>query len=143
MAVPLILTFDMGTQSARAMLVDPKGNIVQKCQKRYETPYRSPNPGWAEQDADFYWNSLCEVSRGLKEQSGALWQDAVAMTVTAIRDTTVCVDAHGRPLRPAILWADKREAHGLPRIPAATKAAFAAVGMYESVKLQRRMSSCN
>ena len=119
MATPLILTFDMGTQSARAMLVDPDGNIVQKVQKRYEVPYRSPQPGWAEQDADFYWNSLCEVSRGLKEQSGALWYDAIAMTVTAIRDTTVCVDKHGHPLRPAILWADKREAHGLPRIPSA------------------------
>ncbi|MEG0166247.1 MAG: FGGY-family carbohydrate kinase, partial [Ruthenibacterium sp.] len=104
---------------------------------------RSPQPGWAEQDADFYWNSLCEVSRGLKEQAGALWNDAIAMSVTAIRDTAVCVDEHGHPLRPAILWVDKREAHGLPRISPSAKAAFTAVGMYESVKLQRRMSSCN
>ena len=62
---------------------------------------------------------------------------------TCIRDTSVCVDIEGRPLRNAILWLDKREAHGLPRIPAPTKAAFMAVGMYESVKLQRRMSVCN
>ena len=50
---PLILTFDMGTQSARALLVDAAGSIVAKAQKRYETPYVSPQPGWAEQDADF------------------------------------------------------------------------------------------
>ena len=41
---PLILTFDMGTQSARAMLVDQEGNIAAKVQKRYEQPYLSPEP---------------------------------------------------------------------------------------------------
>jgi ribulose kinase len=42
---PLILTFDMGTQSARALLVDPAGNLVGKAQKRYAVPYTSPQPG--------------------------------------------------------------------------------------------------
>lgn len=143
MSTPLILTFDMGTQSARAMLVDATGQIVAKEQKRYEKPYLSKEPGWAEQDPEFYWDSLCEVSRGLKASAGALWEDILAVTVTAIRDTCVCVDREGTPLRDAILWVDGREAHGLPPIPAAYKAAFAAVGMYESVKLQRKCSPCN
>ncbi len=141
--VPLMLTIDMGTQSARALLVDAAGSIVAKVQKRYETPYVSPQPGWAEQDADFYWGALCEVSRRLKEQAGPLWRQILAVTVTCIRDTCVCVDISGRPLRPAILWLDKREAHGMPRIPAPAKAAFLAVGMYDSVKLQRRAAACN
>ena len=140
---PLVLTFDLGTQSARAMLVDPAGNILYKAQRRYETPYVSPQPDWAEQDPDFYWRELCAASRELKEKAGPDWARAIAVTLTCIRDTCVCVDIDGKPLRPAILWLDKREAHGLPRIPAAGKAAFAAIGMYESVKLQRRMSACN
>ncbi len=140
---PLILTFDMGTQSARAMLVDQEGNIAAKVQKRYEQPYLSPEPDWAEQSADFYWDALCEVSRALRDKAPALWPRVLAVTLTCIRDSSVCVDIGGRPLRNAILWLDKREAHGLPRVPAPTKAAFLAVGMYESVKLQRRMSVCN
>lgn len=143
MNTPLILTFDMGTQSARAMLVDPRGNIVKKAQKRYEIPYISRQPGFAEQSALFYWDSLCEISLRLKEDAGDLWNDILAMTVTCIRDTCLCVNESGEPLRDAILWVDKREAHGLPPIAPLTKAAFAAVGMYESVKLQRRMSACN
>lgn len=142
-AAPLVLTFDMGTQSARALLVDPAGGIVEKVQKRYETPYFSPQPDWAEQDPEFYWQSLCEVSLALRAKAGPLWGRVIAVTLTTIRDTCVCVDIAGRPLRNAILWLDKREAHGLPRIPAPTKAAFLAVGMYDSVKLQRRMSACN
>lgn len=140
---PLVLTFDMGTQSARAMLVNPEGNIVYKVQKRYETPYVSRNPDWAEQRADFYWEALCGTSLELKQKAGEAWRRVICVTVTAIRDTCVCVDIEGRPLRDAILWLDKREAHGLPRIPAASKTAFAAIGMYEAVKLQRKMSACN
>lgn len=143
MSTPLILTFDMGTQSARAMLVDPSGNILCKEQKRYEKPYFSKEPGWAEQNPDFYWDSLCEVSCRLHDTAGELWGDILAVTVTAIRDTCICVDKDGKPLRDAILWADGREAHGLPPVSPAAKAAFCAVGMYESVKLQRRCSSCN
>ncbi len=143
MSTPLILTFDMGTQSARAMLVDSTGCIVAKEQKRYEKPYYSKEPGWAEQDPEFYWDSLCEVSLRLKEKSGALWNDILAVTVTAIRDTCVLVDREGKPLRDAILWVDGREATGLPPLTPMQKLAFSAVGMYESVKLQRKSSTCN
>ena len=140
---PMVLTFDIGTQSTRAMLVDAEGNITAKEQKRYEVPYISPHPGWAEQDADFYWSTMCAVCGQLKAKNDALWRNVTAVTITCIRDACVCVDRNGKPLRPAILWLDKREAHGMPRVPAAAKAAFLAVGMYESVKLQRRASACN
>jgi len=60
MAEPLVLTIDMGTQSARAILCDSKGNIVAKAQKKYESPYFSLHPGWAEQTPAFYWSAVCE-----------------------------------------------------------------------------------
>ena len=56
---PLILTFDVGTQSARAVLVNQKGDIVGKAQKHYAPPYFSKNPGWAEQRAEYYWECIC------------------------------------------------------------------------------------
>jgi len=40
---PLILTFDCGTQSIRALLVDAKGNIVAKEQQTF-SPYYSLKP---------------------------------------------------------------------------------------------------
>jgi sugar (pentulose or hexulose) kinase len=83
------------------------------------------------------------VSRALHAEAGGRWNEIAAVTVTSIRDTCVCVDIGGRPLRPAILWLDKREAHGLPGLSPAARAAFLACGMYESVKLQRRASACN
>lgn len=140
---PLILTFDIGTQSTRAMLVDKQGNIVKKVQKKHEKPYYSTNPGWAEQSAEFYWSSLCQASLELSEISQGLWQNILAVTVTTMRDCGVCVNAAGEPLRDVVLWMDKREATGLAPIPLVSELAFKFVGMSESVKLQRKMSVCN
>ena len=47
MSKPLVLTFDIGTQSTRAMLVDSQGNIVIEKQKKYEKPYYSKEPQYA------------------------------------------------------------------------------------------------
>ena len=80
MKEPLVLTFDMGTQSARALLVTPQGGIVHKAQKIYEQSYFSKQPGWAEQRPEFYWDSLCETSRALREQAGSRWGDVIAVT---------------------------------------------------------------
>ena len=49
MSKPLVLTCDIGTQSARALLVDPDGRIVDVVQSKYAEPYFSKEPGWAEQ----------------------------------------------------------------------------------------------
>ena len=140
---PLVLTIDLGTQSVRAMLVDKYGNIVNKTQHRYEHPYYSQNPGWAEQKPDMYWSAICDITRQLKAEAGARWNDMIAMTLTTIRDTCVCVDKSGKPLRDIIVWLDKRECRDLPPIPAAKQLLFNLVGMKETVELQRRVSMCN
>ena len=48
MTEPLILTFDVGTQSARALLVDKHGATAAMKQEKYAEPYFSKNPGWVE-----------------------------------------------------------------------------------------------
>ena len=48
----IVLTFDVGTQSARAMLINNQGEILGKKQEVYDPAYYSPEPGWAEQDAN-------------------------------------------------------------------------------------------
>ncbi|MDR1734437.1 MAG: FGGY-family carbohydrate kinase [Oscillospiraceae bacterium] len=139
---PLILVYDMGTQSARAMLVDKAGNILGKAQKKYEEPYFSPEPGWAEQKPSFYWEALCECSRKLKTMLPDRWGDIIALTCTTIRDTCLCLDATRQPLRNCILWLDGRESSN-ESLPAVNKLLYALVGKTETVKLQRRVSACN
>ena len=44
MSKPLVLTYDVGTQSTRAILVDKDGSIVDKEQVKYDEPYFRQHP---------------------------------------------------------------------------------------------------
>ena len=140
---PLALTFDIGTQSCRAALVDDTGTILVQTQEKFSSPYFSLRPGWAEQHGEFYWESICKVSLGLKEKAGELWGKIAAVSITTIRDTTICVDENGKPMRPSILWLDKREADISKHLPLFKEAVFSIIGMNESIALIRRVSVCN
>jgi len=129
----LILSFDAGTQSIRATLVDTSGNIVQIV-KRLIEPYFSENPGWAEQHTDYYWKTLGDAGRELMGRVDNRTREAiVAVTLTTQRATMINVDADGRPLRPACLWLDQRKADSQGMIPAMTKPFLKAMGLWERV----------
>ena len=139
----LVLTFDIGTQSARAVLVDKSGNILYICQKQYDPPYYSKYPGWAEQRPDFYWEIICECSKNVKEQAGELWNNIVAVTITTIRATGICLDKDGNPLRDAIVWLDNRQAKCKEKLPAHMRALYRVAGLTSTINLQRKASQCN
>ncbi len=143
MCEELILAIDLGTQSARAMLIDKAGNILFKVQHRFERPYYSKVPGWAEQKPEVYWDTICDITKQLKAEASDAWGSIVAVAVTTIRDTCLCVDKDGRPLRDAILWLDKRECTPVKPVPAGKMLFFSLVGMRETVELQRKVSACN
>ncbi|MCL2508483.1 MAG: FGGY-family carbohydrate kinase [Oscillospiraceae bacterium] len=139
---PLVLAIDMGTQSARALLCDSRGNILAKAQKIYETPYYSLRPGWAEQSPGFFWEAVCECCNRLKRENEALFSGVIAVTVSTIRDSCLCLDARMEPLRDVILWLDTRESSNI-KIPGFHSALYKLIGMTDTVKLQRRVSACN
>lgn len=143
MSEKLILAFDVGTQSMRAVLVTPQGDILDAEQKIYDKPYVSPKPDWAEQDPDFYYDALCEVSRSLLARNGKHWERIAAVALTAFRDTVVCLDGARKPLRPAIVWLDQRRAKKLKPIPLKKRLLFALVGMGETIDMLYHTSVCN
>lgn len=139
----IVLVFDIGTQSTRALLVSSSGQIIAKAQKGHHPAYISTVSGWAEQRADFYYENMCRVARQLKESFPKQFAQAEAVTLTTIRCTSVCVGADGKPLRPAILWLDQRRAEGKPRLKAWAGAAIKAAGMTKTLRLQYQKSHCN
>lgn len=139
----IVLIFDVGTQSSRAMLVNTSGEVLGICKIKHEPAYFSQNPDWAEQDADFYYDTICKAARGLKKECPDLWEKIEAVSITTIRDTVVCVDKEGKPLRPAILWLDKRRAKPGPEFSAVVKVLLKTVGMESTAKMQYEKSHCN
>ncbi|MES2318178.1 MAG: FGGY-family carbohydrate kinase [Pseudomonadota bacterium] len=110
-----ILAIDNGTQSVRALLFDLNGNIVAKSQVHLQ-PYFSDQPGWAEHDADGYWNAVCEACQGLWLQPGVDKSSIQGVAVTTQRGTVVNLDKDGKPLRPAMTWLDQRRTDDVPKL---------------------------
>jgi sugar (pentulose or hexulose) kinase len=127
-----ILAIDNGTQSVRALLFDPRGSLVAKQRVEIE-PYYSEHPGWAEQDPDYFWHSLCEACGRLWEESPVPREAVAGVALTTQRATVINVDSNGEPLRPAIVWLDQRRTEGLPPVGGLWGFAFRAVRMAETV----------
>jgi sugar (pentulose or hexulose) kinase len=140
---PLVLTIDLGTQSVRAMLVDKTGNILYKTQHKYEKPYYSLHPGWAEQKPEAYWSAICDVTKRLRDAAHDRWSDIVAVTHTTIRGTYTCLDKEGKPLRDMILWLDKRRVEMTKPVPALNSFAFKLAGKTDTLELIRSTAPCN
>ena len=74
-----LLAIDQGTQSARALLFDPHGNLLFRNRVLIE-PYYSTAPGLAEQDPDLFWKAICDACQGLwamgadRSRSSATWR---------------------------------------------------------------------
>jgi len=126
-----ILAIDVGTQSVRALVFDPRGEPVAVARVPIE-PYVSPHPGWAEQDPALYWHAIGEACAAL--WAGGFDRGSLAgVSLTTQRQTIVVLDADGRPLRPAIVWLDQRRTDGLPPIGGRWGIAFRALGVSETV----------
>lgn len=109
----LLLAIDNGTQSIKVLVFDLNGNLVAKEQVFFE-PYVSLKPGWAEQDPEVFWASLCQACGQLWENNAGLRDRLAGVALTTQRSTVINVDAAGKPLRPAMLWLDQRKTYGLP-----------------------------
>jgi sugar (pentulose or hexulose) kinase len=132
MTADQILAIDVGTQSVRALVFDPRGTLVAHAKIPIE-PYVSPQPGWAEQDAELYWRAIGNACAALWA-GGVVRRDAIAgVALTTQRATIVVTDADGTPLRPAIVWLDQRRAEGVAPIGGITGLAFRALGVRGTV----------
>lgn len=126
------LAIDVGTQSVRALLFDPRGALVAKGRVPIE-PYVSPQPGWAEQDAEVWWVAIGDACRRLWADPAARPDRVAGVALTTQRATIVAADGNGTPLRPAIVWLDTRRTDGLPPIGLPWSLAFRATGTRDTV----------
>jgi len=137
-----LLAIDNGTQSVRALIFDPKGNLIAKGRAPMQ-PYFSVAPGLAEQDPEVYWQAVCTACRQLWSLPGVS-RDAIAgVGLTTQRGTMINLDAGGKPLRPAILWLDQRQTEGLPRVGGRWGFLFRLTGVTSTVAYLRAEAESN
>ena len=52
---------DIGTSACKVAVFDIKGEVIAQSNKSYKVYY--PNPGWAEQDQNEWWDAICTAIR--------------------------------------------------------------------------------
>jgi sugar (pentulose or hexulose) kinase len=136
-----ILALDNGTQSVRALVFDLKGQMIAKSQIEIE-PYTSSQPGWAEQEPQYYWDSFCQACHELWAQLSVPKSAIAAVSLSCQRGTVVNVDSEGQPLRPAITWLDQRQEQDVPEM-GAWNLLFTAVGQRSAVRHFQSQAEAN
>lgn len=135
-AADRVLAIDVGTQSARALVVAPDGRIESMARVPF-VPYVTPAPGWAEQDPQVYWTALAEACRRVLADPSVHTTAIAGATITTQRGTVVVTDAAGLPLRPAITWLDDRRTDDLPPyggVGGVTRIAFGALRLRDTIE---------
>ena len=127
-----LLALDVGTQSARAIVFDQHGHLLARQQVPIE-PYVSPQPGWAEQDPEVYWDALGRACRALWAEGTVRPEQISGLSLTTQRATMVCLDDAGRVLRPATVWLDQRRCTVPPKMSALWRTLFGVAGASELI----------
>jgi sugar (pentulose or hexulose) kinase len=140
---PLILTADFGTQSVRVGLYGPLGEEIAIEKTKYDPPYFSALPNYAEQEPDYYYRAFCEASQRLALSQPGLLRQVRGLTLTSFRDSAVLLDEDLKPIRPMILWLDQRTAECKKPLPFFSRVAFRLVGMTDTVTFNRKRSVSN
>jgi sugar (pentulose or hexulose) kinase len=137
-----ILAIDNGTQSVRALLFDPRGELIAKSRVPIE-PYFSTAPGLAEQRPEVFWDALCRACQALWEMPGASKEAVAGVALTTQRSTVINLDREGKPLRTAIVWLDQRRTEGLTPVGGLWGLAFRLAGMSGTVAYLQAEAEAN
>ena len=109
-----VVAIDQGTTGSTVLLVDEALNVCARGYSEFAQIY--PQPGWVEHDPEAIWRSVTTALAAALGQVRLGSDEVAAVGITNQRETTLCLDAQGRPLHNAIVWQDRRTAEHCARM---------------------------
>jgi len=107
-----LLGYDIGSSSIKAALLDIQtGRCVASATSPSggtELGMDVPQPGWAEQRPERWWQEIINATQLLQSRYGFEGDQVAAIGITYQMHGLVLVDKTGHVLRPAIIWCDSR-----------------------------------
>jgi xylulokinase len=101
---PLVVGVDVGSQGTCAEALELDGTLVASTNEPHALSY--PHAGWAEQDPEQWRLALVATLSRLREQTAG--REIAALSFGSQLDGLVAARADGTPLRPALIWCDRR-----------------------------------
>ncbi|HCV43806.1 MAG TPA: carbohydrate kinase, partial [Bacteroidetes bacterium] len=106
----LSLGYDIGSSSIKCAILDCEGGklIAQGSYPDEEMAISAPQPGWAEQDPDMWWQYVIVLTQRLLRENKIEPASIKAIGVSYQMHGLVLVDKQQQVLRPSIIWCDSR-----------------------------------
>ena len=102
--------YDIGSSSIKASLVESATgkciDIISKPEKEMEIT--APEPNWAEQDPELWWQYVCLATQGLLANNKISPENIEGIGIAYQMHGLVVIDKDGSPLRNSIIWCDGR-----------------------------------
>ncbi len=102
----MIIAHDLGTTGNKASLHHDDGRLVASTTVGYPAYFAAG--GVAEQNPDDWWDAVVRATRDLLSSTDTAPTDVGGLVVSGQMMGAVLLDGEGRPVRPAIIWADTR-----------------------------------
>ena len=106
MTGPYVIGCDVGSQGTNSALYAADGTLVASAYEVYDLSF--PNPGWAEQDPDAWPAAVVAGVRRLLSDVPEGSSAVKGISFGSQLDGMVVCNDEGRPLRPAMIWMDRR-----------------------------------
>lgn len=105
-----LLGFDIGSSSVKVSLLDAvTGQCVSSAfSPKKEMEIQAPQPGWAEQDPESWWQNLTMACAETLAHARVNTEDIKAIGISYQMHGLVIVDKDQKVVRPSIIWCDSR-----------------------------------
>lgn len=107
MSEKYIIGIDEGSQSAKILIFDLKGNIICEAKEALR-PYHLPGPELVEHPDDDWWDAICAASRKCMDKFEGKKEDILGIGLCTIRYCRAYLKADGTLAQPALSWMDIR-----------------------------------
>ncbi len=101
----VLLGVDIGTSACKAAAFSPDGTVIAQANESYPVYY--PQPGWAEQNPDEWWEAACRAIKKLLT-NGVNASDVKGIGIDGQSWSAIAVDSSGRVLCNTPIWMDTR-----------------------------------
>ena len=105
-----LIGHDIGSSSVKAALLETEsGKVISSATSpTEEMEILAPQPGWADQKPQTWWNNLKIATQQMLAESNTDTADIKAIGISYQMHGLVLVDKQKQVLRPAIIWCDSR-----------------------------------
>lgn len=101
-----LLGIDIGTSACKVAVFNEDGEVLAQSSQPYQVYY--PEQGWAEQDADEWWNAICAAIREVLAADAVNTADICGIGVDGQSWSAIPVDKDGNALDRTPIWMDTR-----------------------------------